>query len=311
MYAMAFAAAPPGSICETVTALESSLSVSQRFFVTTWDSMLASTLSPPPNPITPRNNADRKSSSRSGRRRPNAETCRGAGATGASPAWLSIARQYRRGRPMARIEKGMKVVHRAQPGWGIGHVIAVSEDPPRLAVEFPGRPGGHVIVSSRDAALVRFRFGGGATALLADGTQVRILRALPGNESDFHRYTVEVPGKKPSIRSEADLRAVPPRAGPIEQLAGGRWGSPEDFALRGETVRLDLERRADALGALFASRVYVKPHQVSVAHHVLSAPQPRFVLADEAGLGKTIEAGPRLSPLLHPRPGQRTHRPDP
>ena len=35
---------------------------------------------------------------------------------------------------MPRIEKGMKVVHRAQPGWGIGHVIAVSEDPPRLAV---------------------------------------------------------------------------------------------------------------------------------------------------------------------------------
>jgi len=43
----------------------------------------------------------------------------------------------------------------------------------------------------------------------------------------------------------------------------------------------------------------VKPHQVSVAHHVLSAPQPRFVLADEVGLGKTIEAGLVLSALLH------------
>src|SRR5438105_3980606 len=296
---MAFAAAPPGSICETVTAFENSLSVSQRLRVTTCDSMLASTLSPPPNPITPRNSAERNSSSRSGRRRPDAGTCRGARATGVSPAWLSIARQYRRGRPMPRIEKGMKVVHRAQPGWGIGHVIAVSEDPPRLAVEFPGRPGGHVIVSSRDAALVRFRFSAESTALLADGTQVRILRPLSGHQSELQRYTVEAPGKKPSIRSEADLRAAAPRAGPIEQLAGGRWGSPEDFALRAETVRLDLERRADALGALFASRVYVKPHQVSVAHHVLSAPQPRFVLADEVGLGKTIEAGLVLSALLH------------
>src|SRR5207253_3476844 len=82
-------------------------------------------------------------------------------------------------------------------------------------------------------------------------------------------------------------------------LASGRWGAPEDFHLRSETVRLDLERRADALGALFASRVYVKPHQVSVAHQVLSAPQPRFVLADEVGLGKTIEAGLVLSGLLH------------
>ncbi|MFL5434437.1 MAG: helicase-related protein [Myxococcales bacterium] len=200
---------------------------------------------------------------------------------------------------MPRIDKGMKVVHRAQPGWGVGHVVAVSEDPPRLAVDFPGRPGGNVIVSSRDAAVVRFRFAAGATALLADGTPVRILRPLAGSESDLQRYTIEVPGKKPAIRSEADLRAAAPRAGPIEQLAGGRWGSPDDFALRAETVRLDLERRADALGALFASRVYVKPHQVSVAHHVLSAPQPRFVLADEVGLGKTIEAGLVLSALLH------------
>ena len=91
---------------------------------------------------------------------------------------------------MARIEKGMKVVHRAQPGWGVGHVIAVSEDPPRLAVEFPGRPGGHVIVSSRDAALVRFRFSAESTALLADGTQVRILRPLSGHQSELQRYTV-------------------------------------------------------------------------------------------------------------------------
>src|SRR5207237_8245472 len=83
------------------------------------------------------------------------------------------------------------------------------------------------------------------------------------------------------------------------QLASGRWGAPEDFQLRSEAVRLDLERRADALGALFASRVYVKPHQVSVAHQVLTAPQPRFVLADEVGLGKTIEAGLVLSALLH------------
>src|SRR5438067_13485588 len=191
----------------------------------------------------------------------------------------------------------MKVLHRAQPGWGVGHVVAVSEDAPRLSAQFPGR--GEDILSSRDPQLVRFRFAPGSPVLLADGTAARVLRPLPGSAGDFHRYTVEAAGKKPQVRSEADLRAVPPRAGPAEQLASGRWGAPEDFELRSEVVRLDLERRADALGALFASRVYVKPHQVSVAHHVLSAAQPRFVLADEVGLGKTIEAGLVLSALLH------------
>src|SRR3954469_25187893 len=224
---------------------------------------------------------------------------------------------------MAQFIKGMKIVHRAQGGWGVGHVVAVSDDPPRIAAEFPGRPGGPVTLSSRDPALIRFRFAPDTAALLVDGTAAHVLRALPGPPGDLYRYTVEVAGKKPQIRSEADLRAPAPREGPAEepasgrgggtegrvlaarhegpgeQPASGRWGAPEDFELRAETVKLDLERRADALGALFASRVYVKPHQVSVAHQVLSAAQPRFVLADEVGLGKTIEAGLVLSGLLH------------
>ncbi len=198
-----------------------------------------------------------------------------------------------------RYQEGMKIVHRAQQSWGVGHIIDVSEDPPRLTAEFPGRPGDPVMLSSRDQALIRFKFVNGAPARLADGSEAKVLRQLPGPSDDLFRYTVEVPGKKPSIRSEADLRALPQREGPAERLASGHWGSPADFALRGEVVRLDLERRADALGALFASRVYVKPHQVSVAHNVLSASAPRFVLADEVGLGKTIEAGLVLSALLH------------
>src|SRR5690242_11104352 len=155
---------------------------------------------------------------------------------------------------MTQFLKGMKVVHRAQSAWGVGHILAVSDDPPRLSAQFPGRPGGAVMLSSRDAALARFRFAPDSSALLADGTVVRVLRALPGPANDLHRYTVEAPGKKPSIRSEADLRAPAPREGPAEQLASGRWGAPDDFRLRAEAVRLDLLRRADALGALFASR---------------------------------------------------------
>ncbi len=200
---------------------------------------------------------------------------------------------------MALFLRGMKIVHRAQGAWGVGHVIATSDDPPRLSARFPGRPGEPVILSSRDPQLVRFKFLPNTPALLADGSPATVLRALPGPKDELHRYTVEAEGKKPSIRSEAELRALQPRQGPLEQLASGRWGVAEDFQLRAEAVKLDLERRADALGALFASRVYVKPHQVSVAHQVLSAPQPRFVLADEVGLGKTIEAGLVLSAMLH------------
>src|ERR671934_602330 len=139
---------------------------------------------------------------------------------------------------MAQFLKGMKIVHRAQSSWGVGQILAVSDDPPRLSAQFPGRPGGPVILSSRDSALARFRFAADAPALLADGTQARVLRALPGPAGDLHRYTIEVAGRKPSICSEADLRAPAPRAGPAEQLVSGRWGNPDDFRLRAEAVRL-------------------------------------------------------------------------
>src|SRR5215471_19704566 len=69
MYASALAAAPPGSICETVTVLENSRAVSQPRFFTTSPSICASTLMPPPKPTQPSQNAVVKRSRREGRAR--------------------------------------------------------------------------------------------------------------------------------------------------------------------------------------------------------------------------------------------------
>jgi len=42
---------------------------------------------------------------------------------------------------------------------------------------------------------------------------------------------------------------------------------------------------------LMASRIEVEPHQVGVVHRVLSSGRGKYLLADEVGLGKTIETG--------------------
>src|SRR5437763_15144810 len=108
---------------------------------------------------------------------------------------------------MAQFLKGMKVVHRAQSAWGVGHVLGVSDDPPRISAQFPGRPGGPVMLSSRDSALARFRFGPESAALLADGTAARVLRALPGSPGDPHRPPTERPRTTPSPATRAGLAA--------------------------------------------------------------------------------------------------------
>jgi len=72
---------------------------------------------------------------------------------------------------------------------------------------------------------------------------------------------------------------------------------PYDGWLRRERFRLiDAFRNDMALG-LSNSRVEPQLHQVSVALRALEKAQPRLILADEVGLGKTIEAGLILKEL--------------
>lgn len=64
-------------------------------------------------------------------------------------------------------------------------------------------------------------------------------------------------------------------------------------------------RQVGGLRALLASRIDLHPHQAFVAGTVILDPVRRYVLADEVGLGKTIEAGIILHDLLARRPDAR------
>ena len=64
-------------------------------------------------------------------------------------------------------------------------------------------------------------------------------------------------------------------------------------------------RQAGGLIALLSSRVDLRPHQAYVAGVVLQDPRRRYILADEVGLGKTIEAGIVIHDLLRQNPRAR------
>ncbi len=77
---------------------------------------------------------------------------------------------------------------------------------------------------------------------------------------------------------------------PLERLRRGEHDPAEDFAFR----RMLLEKRRDMAAhpaaGFFGARVEILPHQVNLVEEVSQRLHPRVLLADEVGLGKTIEA---------------------
>lgn len=193
--------------------------------------------------------------------------------------------------------EGIKVRYLPQPEWGVGHLAALQEGGAKAVVFFPAREDSAVLVSTKGGALVPHLLPIGEPVVTVKGRQASVVREEPGARG-LRRYVIRYDdtGEEDEM-PESELRALPPRSDLLSTLREGRVGDAKAFMLRKQALVLDDERRCDALGALLASRVMVKPHQVGVVQRVLSARRPRFVLADEVGLGKTIEAGMVFSAL--------------
>src|SRR6266496_673340 len=75
---------------------------------------------------------------------------------------------------------------------------------------------------------------------------------------------------------------------PLDRAARGEWDEPWRFELKMAAARFLTGNKG---GQLSNARTEILPHQIFAAHRVVSSPKRRFLLADEVGLGKTIEAG--------------------
>ena len=108
-------------------------------------------------------------------------------------------------------------------------------------------------------------------------------------------YELQFPNGKKAELSETEIQVRPwfTRADPAETLAAG--GAESQFLHDRRQSAINsiqgLSGAAEGLTSLLSSGIDLVPHQVAAVRRVLNDPIQRYLLADEVGLGKTIEAG--------------------
>jgi ATP-dependent helicase HepA len=191
------------------------------------------------------------------------------------------------------------------------------------------RGAGRVLVADNSQLLVRFSSSGSicilpltsfsdglARQILEPGTRCmtssgdcEVMEGEPGSGNGLTTYRVRLESGEQSLVPESHLTPLfdAGAVDPVGLLGARQLDSYKVFRAR-EDFRAAHVQNVRPFGyhrALLSSRIDLHPHQISVALTVLSDVRRRYILADEVGLGKTIEAGIVLHELLLANPAAR------
>ncbi len=176
---------------------------------------------------------------------------------------------------------GQRWVSDTEPELGLG--IVLKSEYGRAEMFFPAS-GEHRQYALGSAPVRRVVFGDGDTIRTHAGEGMVVEKV----EDQGGLLTYWCGGR---AVAEAELSDQIGFAKPEDRLFAGQVDGLESFRLRVECLnRRRAIRQAPARG-FSGGRVDLIPHQISIAAEVAGRMAPRVLLADEVGLGKTIEAG--------------------
>jgi ATP-dependent helicase HepA len=189
---------------------------------------------------------------------------------------------------MSDWQAGHKLIHPFNPELGTGVVRAAKGR--FIDVWFPAVDR-EVTLNAKDGGLKRLIMRKGHKAMLLETGEEVEIEQVAGDGDSYLLYDGRT-------FPEGALWPLPPAVTPIDKIAEGRIDGLRAFRNTVDSLRLASLREAGGLGSFLGGRIELFPHQLHTALRATERDPVRWLLADEVGLGKTIEACLILTALL-------------
>lgn len=181
---------------------------------------------------------------------------------------------------------GQRWISESEAELGLGIVLDVANR--RLTLSFPAA-GERRTYALDNAPVSRVKYEIGEKVRHQDGTKIKITKVV--EQAGCLLYVGVTKEHQEVSIPEFELDSFVQFSTPRERLFAGQVDRHEHFHLRYQTLHYQHQHRQSSVFGLAGPRVQLLPHQLYIANEVAHRHAPRVLLADEVGLGKTIEAG--------------------
>ena len=202
---------------------------------------------------------------------------------------------------MQEFVPGQRWINEAELQLGLGTVMKVEHRTVQMVFLATGDTR---IYARNNAPLTRVKFAEGDEIRSEDGSMLLVKEVFETN--GLLSYQVQSEQGEQSTLDEGLLDNFMQFNRPQERLLTGQIDPNKWFELRYQSWQAVNELAHSELRGLTGARTSLIPHQLYIAHEVARRFAPRVLLADEVGLGKTIEAGLILHHQLLTERAKRT-----
>lgn len=181
---------------------------------------------------------------------------------------------------------GQRWISNTESELGLGLILEVANN--RVVVLFLASDEKRAYARD-NSPLTRVKFSEGDTIESIDGNKMIVTRLI--EQDGLIIYVGLNNSGQEVLLDEIELNHHIQFNKPQDRLFTGQFDPSSWFSLRFETWRRLQQHQQSPVKGLLGGRASLIPHQLYIAHESANRSRPRIMLADEVGLGKTIEAG--------------------